>query len=60
MQLLIEVIPLVVEVKHSRVLYEQGKRPRHKRWVVTDHEVQNLPMIIGERDEKVVDRLFGC
>ena len=58
-KLLAEVVPLVVKVEYSRIVHEKRERSTHQRWIVADHEVENLSVRVRENDEQLLHGLRG-
>jgi len=53
-QLLVEVVPLVVEVQHTGVVDKQRERTTHQRWIVPDHDMEDLAMHVREAHKEIL------
>ena len=53
-QLLVEVVPLVVKVQHTGVVDKQRERATHQRWIVTDHDIEDLAMRVCEAHKEIL------
>ena len=52
-ELLSEIVALVVEVQNTGVMDEERERPTHERWVIPDHQIQDLPIRVSEAHEQL-------
>ena len=59
-QLVVEVVPLVVEIEDARIVHEQRERAAHEIGVVAYHEVENLAVRVCESNEQVFHRLASA
>ena len=52
-QLLVEIVAFIVEIQNTGIMDEEGEGTAHQRWVVADHNVQKLAVIVREGNEEI-------